>query len=841
MALNNNVFCVSNPARMLDGLWHIICESKIDLPNVLIFVPSRRAARTIEKMIVDKIGHACILPKIVPLGVGLEGEDIEDIENASTVSVQERVVTMAYILSKLPSIKNMSSAIPVARTLITMQDYLENSGKNISDIDWNSLIDDRYASHFRDKSQILSVLSQVDKEIFNGRDTETKFRNSAVYAWCDYVKKLPVDESLVIVCGSTASVPVTRKLMTVIAKLQNGRIILSGKISGRVEDFKLDTNPYYSEYMFLSDIGITPSDVHEIDVGRSHIDFMNVAFGNEFLNDSEYSLNNCHLIETNRESEEAATAAEIAERAVNENKTVLIITPDAAGNQRLMTEFNRRNIVADFSGGTPGTLTPAGRALLNLFDDWIETGNTVFEDIYTSMDFNLFNAVAEIVERFYPQMSPQFLIDDSVSIQIWGEVKKLSDCLGAQNIHVNIADARAFVADALSGVRVRLPMNDAAPVTVLGTIESRMQTADVVILTGLNEGMFPSLGYENPWLPRRISAEIGMPSPNHKVSLMALDFMTLSCGADVYWLRSKVSGGVQTQESRFISRVIAARGVVDKDMANGILSSVRSRDVVPEKSLVYDDPTPPADWTDVYVTELETLVHNPYAFYVQHILHLRPTKDYWAEVDARDFGNLVHDVLEHAPTNATAEYLISEMDSRAHDVLGKNNLILAIWHRRFIEIAPIAVEMLANTLNAAVEIGGCINIAGRNVRARADRIWEGGVLDIKTGAAPSRPRVINGNMPQLPLEALMLKNGGFTTYRTKVPDPVMRFLQLQAHHTQIIEYDIEDTKIAMKAAYDKATELFNMYSAGSAPYRYLRTSDPKYKSVDDFARAEERD
>ncbi|MBO4746306.1 MAG: hypothetical protein J5613_04540, partial [Alphaproteobacteria bacterium] len=96
MALNNNVFCVSNPARMLDGLWHIICESKIDLPNILIFVPSRRAARTIEKMIVDKIGHACILPKIVPLGVGLEGEDIENIENATTVSVRERVVTMAY-------------------------------------------------------------------------------------------------------------------------------------------------------------------------------------------------------------------------------------------------------------------------------------------------------------------------------------------------------------------------------------------------------------------------------------------------------------------------------------------------------------------------------------------------------------------------------------------------------------------------------------------------------------------------------------------------------------------------------------------------------------------------
>ncbi|MBR4806735.1 MAG: hypothetical protein IKZ64_02835, partial [Alphaproteobacteria bacterium] len=641
MALNNNIFCVSNPARMLDGLWQVICESGIDLSKILIFVPSRRAGRSIEKMIVDKVGHAVILPHIVPLGVGIEGEDIEDSNSAQVVSSQERVIKMADILSHIPNIRNVASAIPVAHTLITMQDYLENSGKEISDIDWQDVIGDEYASHFQNNSAILSVLSQVNDEIFNGRDSETKFRNSAVYAWCDYVKKLPTNDSLVIVCGSTASVPVTRNLMTVIAGLTNGRIILSGKIAGRAEDFELNTNPYNSEYEFIKGVGISPTDVREIDVGKSHMDFMNIAFGNEFTNASAYNLENCHLIETNRESEEAAAAVEIAVRAIANSKSVLIITPDAAGNQRLQTEFNRRKIVADFSGGIPGTFTPAGRAILNLLDDWIESGNGDFETIYLSVQFNLFDAVAEIIEKYANSFSPQFVIDDSVSMQVWDAIKKLSDCLNKHEIRVGITDARALISDALSGIRVRAPMNSDADVVVLGTIESRMQTADVVILTGLNEGMFPALGYENPWLPRKISDKIGIPSPNHKVSLMALDFMTLSCGREVYWLRSKVSGGVQTQESRFISRVIAARGLFDKDIAKDILSAVRSRDIVPEKLLRYDDPTPPADWSDVYVTELETLIHNPYAFYVQHILHLRPEKDYWAGVDASDFGILV--------------------------------------------------------------------------------------------------------------------------------------------------------------------------------------------------------
>ncbi len=833
---------MSNPAKMLDGLWQVICESGIDLPKILIFVPSRRAGRTIEKMIVDKIGHAVILPHIVPLGVGIEGEDIEDSNTAQVVSSLERVVKMADILSHIPNIRNVASAVPVAHTLITMQDYLENSGKEISDINWQDVIGDEYASHFQNNSAILSVLGQVNNEIFNGRDSETKFRNSAVYAWCDYVKKLPANDSLVVVCGSTASVPVTRNLMTVIAGIPNGRIILSGKIAGRAEDFELNTNPYNAEYEFIKGVGIAPADVREIDVGKSHIDFMNIAFGNEFINASPYNMENCHLIETSRESEEAAAAAEIATRAISECKSVLIITPDAAGNQRLQTEFNRRRIIADFSGGMSGTSVPAGRAILNLLDDWIESGNGDFESIYSSVRFDLFDTVAEIVEKYADKISPQFIMDDSVSMQVWDAIKKLSDCLNKHEMRVGITDARALISDTLSGVRVRAPMNSDADVVVLGTIESRMQTADVVILTGLNEGMFPALGYENPWLPRKISDKIGLPSPNHKVSLMALDFMTLSCGKEVCWLRSKVSGGVQTQESRFISRVIAARGMFDKNMGQDILNAVRSRDIVPEKLLCYDDPTPPADWSDVYVTELETLIHNPYAFYVQHILRLRPEKDYWADVDAADFGNLVHDVLEHASDSSTPDDLVAKMDARAHEILNKNNLLFAIWHRRFVEIAPVAIEMLKNTPNAATEIKGCIKIGKRNVRARADRIWNGGVLDIKTGTAPSVNQIMDGNMPQLPLEALMLKNGGFTTYTSSVSNaPIMIFLQLKSHDTRMIKYDSDQTAMAIQAVYDKTEGLFNMYSAGSAPYKYMRTSDSKYKAVDDFARADERD
>lgn len=88
----------------------------------------------------------------------------------------------------------------------------------------------------------------------------------------------------------------------------------------------------------------------------------------------------------------------------------------------------------------------------------------------------------------------------------------------------------------------------------------------------------------------------------------------------------------------------------------------------------------------------------------------------------------------------------------------------------------------------------------------------------------------------------MLQNHGFNFRTTCKSDmPIMQFLQLKSGAAQIIKYDIEETAMAINAAYSKVTDLFNMYSAGGAEYEYRRTGDAKYKEYDDFARADERD
>ena len=139
-----------------------------------------------------------------------------------------------------------------------------------------------------------------------------------------------------------------------------------------------------------------------------------------------------------------------------------------------------------------------------------------------------------------------------------------------------------------------------------------------------------------------------------------------------------------------------------------------------------------------------------------------------------------------------------------------------------------------------MEVPGKMVIDGHVIRARADRVWDGGVMDIKTGAAPSKSQLFNGNMPQLPIEAYMLKNGGFSLNVTEKSNaPVMKFLQLKHNDACVIDFDAATTQQMMNAAFDKVKEMIDIFLVGGAPYEYRQTKDIKYKIYDDFARVDD--
>ena len=182
------------------------------------------------------------------------------------------------------------------------------------------------------------------------------------------------------------------------------------------------------------------------------------------------------------------------------------------------------------------------------------------------------------------------------------------------------------------------------------------------------------------------------------------------------------------------------------------------------------------------------------------------------------------------------------MDAHARQEVGEHSVLYHFWHRRFEEIAPIVADVFGKNPGRA-EIAGSVRVpvgssGARTVRARADRVCGDVVVDIKTGAAPSKKQLCDGTMPQLPLEAHMLRSGGFgAAARTDLPR--MMFLQLRGGDGGAISYDAAETKEMIDAALAKVTELFNQYTAGGATYEYRLQNEIKYRAYDDLARVDD--
>ena len=326
---------------------------------------------------------------------------------------------------------------------------------------------------------------------------------------------------------------------------------------------------------------------------------------------------------------------------------------------------------------------------------------------------------------------------------------------------------------------------------ILGPLEGRLQTYDRVVLGGLNEGVWPPETTADPWLSRPMRGALGLPLPEVRIGQSAHDFVQ-ACGAEeVMITRSERVGGTPTVPSRWLLRiqsVLDALGAPDLLRANDpdadwrgwqarLDAAERSRRLGPPR------PTPPvsARPRSYSATQIGTWQRNPYAIYARRILKLNALDPLDGEPGAADRGNLIHDALDgfirSGPHDDPDQALAALLDHgrRVFKTVIDRPAVWAFWWPRFERIARwfIAAEaMRAPTIDGShSEIRGKIELPGPTgpvtLTAIADRLdhqVDGGwtIIDYKTGMVPRRAEVDAGLAPQLPLEALILRRGGFT-------------------------------------------------------------------------------
>lgn len=349
--------------------------------------------------------------------------------------------------------------------------------------------------------------------------------------------------------------------------------------------------------------------------------------------------------------------------------------------------------------------------------------------------------------------------------------------------HCDQLRAIAIIRHWLGSVPVRPPRIEGARLSILGLLEARLIRPDLVVLAGLNEGVWPGAPDPGPWLNRTMRAELGMSQPEREIGQTAHDFVQ-GCGATqvkLVWARRQ--GDAPAIAARWLLRL----AMILKQTGHAVTGSgwARLAAALREPAAVTPvgkpRPCPPvaARPRQLSVTRIETLIRDPYAIYAAHVLRLEPLAPVSALPDFAQRGVIFHAAIAEvlcrhplaAPSAMEAELLAA--GERHFAALRHFPALIAFWRPRFRRIARWLAEeeprLRAGTERVLAENGGALElpVAGSSFRltCRADRIdlladGTARIIDYKTGAVPSGREVDVGLAPQLTLQAAILGAGG---------------------------------------------------------------------------------
>jgi ATP-dependent helicase/nuclease subunit B len=346
--------------------------------------------------------------------------------------------------------------------------------------------------------------------------------------------------------------------------------------------------------------------------------------------------------------------------------------------------------------------------------------------------------------------------------------------------HLNIASLPPLLGQFMANVAVRPPYGQHPRIFIWGLLEARLQHADLIVLGGLNEGIWPALPTPDPWLAPRIRAELGLAGLERRIGLSAHDFASALGARQVLVTRARRDARAPAIASRFWLRLEAMTGGVTRSPYYRRWAQALDR---PQEHRPASQPAPaPAAHLrprKIAVTEVDRLKADPFAFYARKMLDLVALDAIDADPSPAWRGSAVHAVLEAWMKEDGCDPV--KLRSRAEAFLEQASahpLMRAFWKPRLMEaIDWIAEEVERNRISGrlpvAAEIWGEIDIAGVKLGGKADRIdrlADGSlaIVDYKTGNPPSPKAVSEGYAMQLGLLGLIAEKGGFGDIEGKV-------------------------------------------------------------------------
>jgi ATP-dependent helicase/nuclease subunit B len=317
--------------------------------------------------------------------------------------------------------------------------------------------------------------------------------------------------------------------------------------------------------------------------------------------------------------------------------------------------------------------------------------------------------------------------------------------------------------------------------TILGLLEARLISPDLVIMGGLTEGSWPAQPDPGPWINRPMRAMLDLTQPERSIGLTAHDFVQAFGAKELVLTWSRRVKDQPAVASRWILRlkmILEATGVPSDTGTHWLAWARGFDDAKGDRRVIMPRPKPPVEARprSLSITQVEKLMRDPYRIYAEKVLKLQPLAPIGAAADFGLRGNLIHTAFNlfanaypiALPENAEAELI--KIGREVFQPYFTDADVSGFWWPRFERIVPWFIaeerELRSGLHRTHAEVAGHYRFDSFSLTGRADRIDmlscdKARLIDYKTGRIPTSPQVKSGLAPQLTLEAAMLAEGGF--------------------------------------------------------------------------------
>jgi ATP-dependent helicase/nuclease subunit B len=391
-------------------------------------------------------------------------------------------------------------------------------------------------------------------------------------------------------------------------------------------------------------------------------------------------------------------------------------------------------------------------------------------------------------------------------------------------------------------------------IMIWGTLEARVQGADLLILGGLNDGIWPSLPAADPWLNRKMRKDAALLLPERQIGLSAHDYQQAVAAPQVILTRALRNAEAETVPSRWLNRLTnLMKGLPQRNGDKALeqmvsrgevwLAHAKALEATPDA--LRDDPRmqpakrpapqPPVSARPdrLSLTRIETLIRDPFAIYAQYILGLRPLDPLHQSPNARDRGIVVHEVLERfvkqRPETETKPQARARLLQIAQQVLIEETPFPSartLWLAKLDRAVDhfLTQDSKHGGTALAVETQGALKLGELpftlfGTPDRIDRLPDGRLhlIDYKTGTPPSAEKQ-KQFAKQLLLAAVMADKGGFADLG---PSDVEQISYIGLNAGKSVE-DTVITEAIIAEHWEKLIALISRYLRRSTGYTARR-------------------